>query len=156
MIIKTYENTQRKEFLKMLITYLNDDMKFNWSSEFIEDKILGLFEEKWSKKILYIDVLEENKQLIGFAIYQIDTPQSDWCKKEGWGFVRELYIQKDYRKQGYGYKLVKNIERRLINENVKDIYLNADDAIIFWNKCNYINTNEVDSDGMYTLIKNVH
>ena len=156
MIIKTYENTQRQEFLKMLITYFNDDMKCNWSSEFIEDKILGLFEEKRSKEILYIDVLEENKQLIGFAIYQIDTPQSDWCKKEGWGFVRELYIQKDYRKQGYGYKLVKNIERCLINKNVKDIYLNADDAIIFWNKCNYINTNEVDADGMYTLIKNVH
>ena len=156
MIIKTYENTQRQEFLKMLITYFNDDMKLNWRSEFIEDKILGLFEEKWSKEILYIDVLEENKQLIGFAIYQIDTPQSDWCKKEGWGFVRELYIQKDYRKQGYGYKLVKNIERCLINKNVKDIYLNSDDAIIFWNKCNYINTNEVNADGMYTLIKNVH
>ena len=156
MIIKTYENTQRQEFLKMLITYFNDDMKFNWSSEFIEGKILGLLEEKRSKEILYIDVLEENKQLIGFAIYQIDTPQSDWCKKEGWGFVRELYIQKDYRKQGYGYKLVRNMERCLINKNVKDIYLNADDAIIFWNKCNYINTNEVDADGMYTLIKNVH
>ena len=48
------------------------------------------------------------------------------------------------------------MERCLINKNVKDIYLNADDAIIFWNKCNYINTNEVDADGMYTLIKNVH
>ena len=155
MIIKAYENTQRQEFLKMLITYFNDDMKCNWSSEFIEDKIFGLFEEKWSKKIIYIDVLEENKQLIGFAIYQIDTPQSDWCKKEGWGFVRELYIQKGYRQQGYGFKLVKNIERCLINKNVKDIYLNADDAIIFWNKCNYISTNEVDADGMYTLIKNV-
>ena len=156
MIIKKYDDTHRQEFKKMLITYFNDDMKCNWSSEFIEDKILRLFEEKWSKEILYIDLLEENKQIIGFAIYQIDTPQSDWCKKEGWGFIREVYIQKDYRKQDYGYELVKNIEWCLKSKKVKDIYLNADDAIAFWNKCGYINTNEVNVDGMYILIKKVH
>ena len=57
MIIKKYDDTHRQEFLKMLIIYFNDDMKCNWSSEFIEDKILRLFEEKWSKEILYIDLL---------------------------------------------------------------------------------------------------
>ena len=42
MIIKKYDDTHRQEFKKMLITYFNDDMKCNWSSEFIEDKILRL------------------------------------------------------------------------------------------------------------------
>ncbi len=155
MIIKKYEETMQQDLLKMLITYLNDDLKCDWKERFIEKRIFKLFEEKWREEVVFIDVIEEDNQLVGFAIYQIDTPQSDWCKKQGWGFIREVYVQKEYRGLGYGYKLAKEVEQVFCEKNIKDVYLKTDDAILFWEKCNYVDIGEVDEEGMHTLTKKI-
>ncbi len=46
-------------------------------------------------------------------MYQIDSPKSDWCQKEGFGFIREIYINEELRNQGLGKILVDYAERFL-------------------------------------------
>jgi len=41
-------------------------------------------------------------KIIGFVNYQIDTLDSDWCEREGWGFIREIYVDKTLRGKGLG------------------------------------------------------
>ena len=104
--------------------------------------------------IVFLDLLFIDGEATGFIIYQVDTPQSGWCEKENWGFIRETYISSNGRKKGYGKELVKYAENKLWCLNVPNIYLTTDDTIDFWVKMGYRNTGEVcDKNDGYILVK---
>ena len=92
--------------------------------------------------ITYLDLLHLGDAPIGFIMYQVDSPQSNWCEKEGYGFIREMYIRKDYRKHGYGKILAIHAEDALKKLSVPHIYLtSSNDA--FWFSVGYADTGEV-------------
>jgi len=92
--------------------------------------------------IIYLDLLHLDGSPIGFIVYQVDSPESDWCEKEGYGFIREMYIRKDHRKQGYGKILVAHAENELKKLSVPHIYLTSSNDI-FWLSIGYASTGEV-------------
>lgn len=75
--------------------------------------------------------------LIGFIQIQIDKPESDWCERVGWGFIRELYIHPKYRRKQFGKQLVQYVEEYLTHKGVPAIYLTADKDFTFWKKMGY-------------------
>ena len=79
------------------------------------------------------------------TITQIDSKESHWCEKEGFGSIMELYIAFDIRKTGYGRKLVKHAERHLINNlAVSDMYISTNEyAEPFWIKMGYHDSGEI-------------
>ena len=105
-------------------------------------------------KIVFLDLLLLDKVAKGFISYQVDTPMSDWCEKENWGFIREIFIAPDIRKMGYGKILVEHAERKLTDLSVPNIYLTTDDSIDFWINVGYQKTGEVSEKNKgYILIK---
>ncbi|MCL2350662.1 MAG: GNAT family N-acetyltransferase, partial [Defluviitaleaceae bacterium] len=80
-------------------------------------------------------------------LYQIDSQGngSDWFYKEGYGFVRELYIEADLRNGGYGRALATHAENEMLKRNPKGLYLTADDegAMKFWARMGYRNSGEI-------------
>jgi len=104
----------------------------------------------------YLDLLHLDGNPIGFVMYQVDHPESDWCEKEGFGFIREMYIRKDQRKHGYGKILANHAENELKKLLVPHIYLTSDDAIEFWLSVGYVDTGEISKfNGGKILIKEV-
>ena len=92
--------------------------------------------------ITYLDLLHLDASPIGFIMYQVDSPKSNWCEKEGYGFIREMYIRKDHRKQGYGKILVAHAENELKKLSVPHIYLTSSNDD-FWLSVGYADTGEV-------------
>ena len=109
---------------------------------------------QFNNKILFLDLLLKKSIAKGFVIYQIDSPSSDWCEKEGWGFIREIYIADDIRKKGFGQKMVLHAESVLKSLEIPNIYITADENRDFWIKMGYQDTGEVcQRNGGYIFTK---
>jgi len=103
--------------------------------------------------IIYLDLLLLDDTPIGFIMYQVDSPKSNWCEKEGYGFIREMYIHKDHRKQGYGKIVVAHAESELKKLFVPYIYLTSSNDP-FWLSVGYANTGEIcEKNNHHILIK---
>ena len=123
----------------MLIPYFTDDLKEEWTDEVVE-RIGEFILSQYRDGILDILLLWEKEKPVGFAICQVDSPASDWCKREGWGFIREFYIEPGCRMTGKGHFLAMQTEQRLIEKQAEQVYLTTAGALQFWLKCGFEDT----------------
>ena len=70
----------------------------------------------------------------------------------GWFYLTDLFVEKDYRSKGVGFKLLKSIEEEILSIGVKHIYLwtSGDEAIRFYKRHGYSKFTEMEdwySDG---------
>ena len=141
-IISKYKNMYYDIFIKMLGACFNKDYKILLTKQQLEELCKEITQQV-NKQIAFLDLLFLDDDAKGFVNYQVDTHQSDWCEKETWGCIRELYVADDVRGQGYGRKLAEHAEKKLLTLSVPNIYLTTDDAIDFWVKIGYRDTGEI-------------
>lgn len=139
--IKAIKEPDYESFVNMFNSYFLDDFKIELEHSKIEEICLDIM-ERTKKQVIFLDLMKINNKSIGFIIYQIDSPESDWCQKEGFGFIREVYIDKELRKQGLGKLLVAHVEQALKDKNIEQIYLTSGDSGLFWSQCGYKTTYE--------------
>lgn len=152
MHITSYTPTHRNAFEKMLVEYFVHDLQSDIPEDIIRDKLLPHIENQLEKGIIHVAIAVEDSP-IGFSIYQIDTPESDWCKRPGWGFIREFRIDKTCRGKGYGRKLAEHTERKLHALGAAQLYLTSDTAAGFWERCGWRNSQETCSNGLEIFVK---
>ncbi len=79
----------------------------------------------------------------GFVIFQTDDVINDWCFKDGWGDVRELYVMPSLRQQGFGTALLKFAEEALKKAGAQNIYtLPTEESEKFFLSRGYSDTGE--------------
>lgn len=139
--IKSFEEFYYKSFVNMFYAYFLHDFNIELQYSQVEEICLDII-EMVKKRIIFLDLLTINNEARGFVIYQIDSPKSDWCRKEGFGFIREVYIERELREKGLGGSLIAHVERILKDKNVEQIYLTSDNET-FWSKCGFIKTDEI-------------
>ncbi|WMM26799.1 GNAT family N-acetyltransferase [Tissierella sp. MB52-C2] len=139
--IKSFKEFDYESFVNMFNSYFLDDFQIKLQYSKIEEICFDII-ERVKKQVIFLDLIKVNNKSIGFIIYQIDSPKSDWCQKEGFGFIREIYIEKELRKQGLGKLLVAHAEQSLKDKNVEEVYLTSDNNAAFWNQCGYTLTHE--------------
>ncbi len=152
MTILPYNPTHRIELENLLIPYFLE-LGEAVPEPFIRDKLMNLIESLHQRGILHISLVSADHQTVGFALYQIDTPDSDWCKFPGWGCIREFYILPEYRRRGYGRALACHCETQLRQLGALSIYLTSDNAIPFWEHCGYGRSHQRCSNEMEILTK---
>ncbi len=140
--IRAIKESDYKSFINMFNSYFLDDFKIEVEHAKIEEICLDIMESV-KKQVVFLDLMKINNKPIGFIMYQIDSPESDWCQKDGFGFIREVYIDKGLRNQGLGKLLVAHAEQSLKDKNVEQIYLTSDDSGLFWNQCGYKITDRI-------------
>ena len=153
-VVKRFAPEYRKSFIRMLSKYFTDDLKEDWSCNTIE-RIGEFILSQWRDGILDILLLLEKEQPEGFAICQIDSPASDWCKREGWGFIREFYVAPESRLSGNGRFLAEQTERLLKEQQAEQVYLTTAGALEFWLRCGYSIDSFDEKEKMYTMIKKI-
>lgn len=121
--------------------------------DIIRGKLSELIDRQSTAEIIHVDLAIEGGTAMGFSIYQIDTPESDWCKRPGWGFIREFYIAPSYRKNGTGRDLARHTETQLRALGAKKLYLTSTVAVPFWQKCGWTLTETLCSNGQFILEK---
>ncbi|MCL2353129.1 MAG: GNAT family N-acetyltransferase [Defluviitaleaceae bacterium] len=139
--VRKYMDSDFDAFAHMMGVYIIEDLK----DTLIDNppiRMCKAITQNAKDNIIYIDLLHLDDAPIGFIMYQVDSPESNWCEKEGYGFIREMYIHKDHRKQGYGKALVAHVEDKLKKLSVPHIYLtSSNDA--FWLSVGYVDTGEI-------------
>lgn len=131
-----------ESFVIMFNSYFLYDFKIELQYSKIEE-ICSEIVENVKKRIINLDLIYNNNKSVGFIIYQIDSPKSDWCQKEGLGFIREIYIKQEFRGQGLSRLLVNHAEHFLKDSGVEQIYLTSENTGLFWNNLGYESTQEL-------------
>jgi len=134
------------EFLK--INDANNPVFKDIFREYFEEIGIHLKEDTTIFDVIDKDVKEYDIQIIililenvviGFSMHQIDTKENPWCLSDGNGDIREFYIKKEFRYQGYGRILFNYIKSYFKNLNIEEIYLTARevDGEAFWTKLGF-------------------
>ena len=152
MEIRSFTDSDFDAFAQMVGVYFIEDLK----ETLYNNPPVGMCNtmiQSVKDGITHLDIMHIDDTPIGFIMYQVDSPKSDWCEKEGYGFIREMYIRKDYRKKGYGKILATHAEGELKKLSVPHIYLtSSNDA--FWVSIGYASTGEIcEKNNNHVLIK---
>lgn len=157
--IREYDPSLREDFEKQFIDYNNNDLRMQEedpriTSEVLREKIVPLFIGVQERGAGSIALCYGGGVCAGFVCFQVDSEQSDWCKRPGWGLIREFRIAPEFRCRGFGRALAEYAEKKL-RERTDRLYLTAHDeaALKFWAACGFSATGEVNKNGTYTMIK---
>lgn len=102
----------------------------NWNGIFTEmNDCIG----KYNMKTL---VILFNGKTIGFIQFQKDE-LLNWFFKEQIGFIREFYIDSQYRGKGYGSRLIELALKWFKDEGIKKVLLTSDTADAFYIKLGF-------------------
>jgi len=141
--IRSYSDSNYAALKEMLATCFHQDYKILLTEEQL-DRWQNTLIRLASAEIVFLDLLMINDEAQGFALYQVDSPESDWCVKEGYGHVREVYVAAGLRHAGHGKALVVHAESQLRLRNIHGLYMTPeDDAIGFWMKMGYQDSGDV-------------
>lgn len=133
---------KRGVFEKLFAAYYEelgcDDNTAHLVDEYIiPDLIAGL---------IAVDLIYEG-EAVGFAIRQIDDIDNEWCYREGWGDLREIYVAPSRRRCGLGKFLLYTEELKLSEAGADKAYcLPVAGAEGFFEACGYVKTDEYDDE----------
>lgn len=156
-VIKEYDPSMRKDFEEQFIDYNNNDLRMQEedpriTDQVLREKIVPLFIGVQERGAGSIALCYVNGVCAGFVCFQVDSEQSDWCKRPGWGLIREFRIAPEFRRQGCGKALAAYAVDRL-RERADRLYLTAHDAaaVSFWETCGFLSTGVVNENGTITM-----
>lgn len=142
VIIRPFSNSDLNDFKAMFRTYFRDDFEIEITDEKIDEICLKIGRDS-NSGLIPLDLLLIDEKPVGFICYQIDTPDSNWCEREGWGFIREIYVRPDLRGKHLGSTLVAHAEKELHSNGAEQIYLTSDEIGKFWISRGYRKTDKV-------------
>ena len=152
MKIRKFTDSDFDAFAQMVGVYFIEDLKEPLNNN-PPVEMCKAITQNVKNDIIYLDLLLLDDTPIGFIMYQVDSPKSNWCEKEGYGFIREMFIRKDHRKQGYGKIFVAHAESELKKLSVPNIYLTSSNDP-FWISIGYASTGEIcEKNNHHILIK---
>lgn len=144
IILRPFTPRDRQGFADMMYDYFNSDLKEELSYERLS-VVVARIEYEMNIYPLYLNILTAGERPIGFVIFQIDTPENPWGLKPGWGFIREMYINKRFRRRGLGRSVVAEVFRFLRDAGVNNAYLTADSdgSRVFWQSLGFVDSGEI-------------
>lgn len=157
--ISQYNETDYKSFTQMFYEYFSGDLETGDSYEVIKKEVVDKQVLPFFKSgAVLIDIAKMQGKAIGFIIYQVDSVNSDWCERPGWGFIREFYIDKNYRNKGIGGNLLARAENSLKKLGATIVYLTTDikDYVkVFYKNNGYLSENTLSARNAEYLYKNL-
>lgn len=145
--ISAQDNTYHDTFRDLMIPYTAEldehhhratphDVINRWI-----DSILALQDEQGR----HLELAYNDDTLIGFLYGKIDRPEHKGYTKLGFGYIMEFYVLPQYRRRGYGRLMFKRLEKLLVNDGAKRLYLTADPVTgkPFWESLGFIATGEI-------------
>ena len=113
-------------FRTMFLDYFINDCHVKYDVEKLRQNLINqTILPQHERGLIFIDVIKQKLNCVGFIIYQIDQEESDWNERLGCGFIREFYIKPEFRKQGLGSRLLSYAENKLKELNVAEVYLTS-------------------------------
>lgn len=81
-------------------------------------------------------MVESGDSVLGFIQYQFIQLNSSFFE-QNLGFIREFWVQSEYRKRGYGTYLLKKAEEHFCEKGIKKIILTSDTEEVYFTAHGY-------------------
>lgn len=119
-------------FQKLFKAYFNElGVKVeNWNELFEE------MNDCIKKYNLLTLLISYEEKVVGFIMFQKDE-LTNWFFKKSFGFIREFYIDTEYRGKGYGTILIEIALGWFKKEGIRKVILTSDTANQFYLKCGF-------------------
>ena len=90
----------------------------------------------------YVIIAEANGQPIGFLIGDIVAPKDGDARQIKQAFLRNIYVDEEYRKSGVGKKIFEFFKEHCINEGVRRLNVSViagnEKAVSFYNNVGFV------------------
>ena len=92
----------------------------------------------------FVEIFYLDEDLIGFAYGKIDREEHRGYVRPGWGYVMELYVKPEHRRNGYGKDMYNHLENIFKSNGVSNIWLTADPVTgePFWSAVGFTNSGD--------------
>lgn len=109
------------------------------------------------RKDMHFEIATIDNEVIGIAMFAIDTGTVYGLLEPGYGTIMGFYIKPEYRRRGYGTNFYRHIENELIKDGATKFYLCPDSitGVPFWTAMGYVDSGKFDPDDkkpIYTLV----
>ncbi len=152
MYITKFHNNYAKSFENLFADYFHE-LGTDIPEDILHGRLMDHIFHQLDQELIHIHLLFERERCVGFSLFQVDQPESDWCKRPGWGCIREFYIAPSFRALGYGRRLAQDSEQTLRSLGCPRLYLTSDTGIPFWLRCGWRQTGILCSNGLEILEK---
>ena len=135
-------------FHELLTAYYRDGEDADTEQAVLDGFIESLFSMVMEQKIQGLFMVR-NEEVVGFALWMIDTPDGLFSEIPGYGTFLEIGVSPEFRGNGFGFQAVKHVENRMKQSGVEHFYVSVyPPADGFWTKCGYVKTEETASNGL--------
>ena len=152
MLITEYAKSMNVTLAGLMSDYMRE-LGCSMPEAVIRGNLSDFIDAQCEKGIIRVRMAYEGEKPAGFSVFQIDTPESDWCLRPGWGFIREYYVVPAFRKHGIGRILADCTVQELKHMGAAGLYLTSTGAVPFWQKCGWRLTAAVTPKGQSILEK---
>lgn len=136
-------------FHRLLNDYYRDGEDAETPQEELDSFIRYLYDLCTQAKISGCVAYEDGP--VGFVLWNVDTADSPFSNKPGFGTILEIGILSDFRGRGLGKALAAYAETQM---PVTDHYVCAyGPAEHFWRKCGYLDSGEIARNGLKLFMK---
>ena len=147
----TLNNKFKDEKFKIAFKKYFTDIKIQLN----EDEWDEVFSKMSADNLEYAITLEDNSKIIAFILFQEDS-LSNWFFSESFGFIREFWVDENFRGKGIGSELLKRTEEYFKKKGISKIILTSDDAIQFYLKHGYrIDSSYKPKNKLPVLVKDI-
>lgn len=155
MQIEQFTANHRAAFEDMFVDYFVNDFGAPMTPDVIREQICPKLITSSERGISPLLIALQDDKPIAFVSFQVDSEQSDWNDKPGWGFIRECYVRPELRGHGVG-RILSDIACASLREaGATDAYLTTEDAFDFWEKAGWTRTGETAPNGGEVLTRSL-
>ncbi len=119
------------------------------------------FKQKWIGSIIamqgpkdrHLELCYLGEECIGFLYGKIDHADHRGYIKPGYGYVMGFYVKPQYRRKGYGKRMLAHLEQLFALNGAERMYLTADPVTgkPFWEALGFENTGEISPDNQLDI-----
>ncbi len=153
MDYRQYSSGDLPAFSDLVTHYYLEDLGAPFSEEQVRATAVDQFSRLAQRGAAPIVLAVHEDTPVGFVIFQIDSPGSDWNDRPGWGFVRELYVAPTFRGQGVGSTLLAIAAQVLSESGAQDAYaLATPDSLGFWERAGWAAQEAADTNTAGSIV----
>lgn len=144
-MLKLYplKDTSAEKFRRLFSSYYNEIDADEDTDHLVDEYIIA----DYKAGLLFVDLLDDGDDTVGFIIWQTDDITNDFNFKEGWGDIREIYVVPAARGKGLGKFMLYAAEMKLYERGVRQVYtLPLEQAENFFAACGYKDSGEYHCD----------
>lgn len=150
-------NIKHFEYAKSLwlpfIYEVNEHDGTTETEEEITDELRKRINIQGSRTDMHFEIAFLDDQLVGIAMFAIDTGTVYGLLEAGYGTVMGFFIKPEHRRKGYGKEFFFHVEEVLKKDGTSKIYLTPDGVTgePFWREMGFIDSGKIDPDNKMSI-----